>query len=146
MATEDTPGTINSRLIPTLALLLTVACQNPEAKPGGVGIPEEFQDEQFSEQPSLDRSVEEHLTQLIRTSQIIEGHRVVELDLCNEADESLSFAYNIEWLDRAGKPVSDLEAVWTPLVLGAGEVTPIEFRAPSPRADSWRLIAASVQR
>lgn len=139
-------GPISRGLLAALLGGGLLACQGPDGSADYPGLPAGYQDGQTYEQPSEDRSVEEFLSQLIRSSQIIDGYRVVELDLFNEAEESLSFAYAVEWLDRAGNGVSDLEGGWTPLVLGPGEKASIEFRAPSPKADSWRLMAAAIQR
>lgn len=134
------------RRVSALLILGLAACQSPESSADLPGLPDGYQDGSTYEQPSEDRSVEAHLSQLIKTSKVIDGYRVVELELSNRSDEVLSFAYSVEWLDREGKAVGSMEASWTPLVLGAGQTTPIEFRAPSPRADSWRLMAATIER
>lgn len=137
----DEPTRTLARLSALSVICIAAACQSTAVSDG---LPDGYQDGRTYEQPSQDRSVEAHLTQVIRTSQIIDSFRVVELELCNQAPEAISFAYSVEWLDRAGKTIIDQGASWTPIVLGAGETIPVEFRAPSPRADSWRLMAAAL--
>ncbi|MFT7669622.1 MAG: hypothetical protein ACI8X5_002327 [Planctomycetota bacterium] len=132
---------LGCRVLSLLCLTLG-ACQSTDSPPGEPGLPVEYRDGQSYEEPSKDFSVESHLSQLIGSSKVVDGYRVVKLELCNQADEALSFAYSVEWLDRGGQAVMHREAVWTPLVIAAGERAPVEFRAPSPLADSWRLRAA----
>ena len=146
MASGDPLQSFARTSVALLICIGVVACQSPDSSADYSGLPSGYQDGRTSEQPSEDRSVEAHLAQIIRTSRLIDGYRVVELDLCNQADESISFAYSVEWLDREGRAIAHREAAWIPVVLEAGAKTPVEFRAPSPQADSWRLIAAAVPR
>ncbi len=135
----------SSRSLPAaLCGLILAACQSTQGSAGSGGLPEGLPEGAFAEQPTEDRSVEADLAQVIRASRIVDGLRVVELDLRNEAPRPVAFAYGVEWLDRAGQRVVDLEAAWTPLMLAAGESRPLELRAPSPQADSWILMAATL--
>jgi|GEM_PF-1573981 len=128
-----------------LALLFAGACQSPQQAPDPARLPPGLAAGSGAEDVELDRSVEEHLAQLIRSSRVVDGLRVVEIDLRNRGGEELEFAYSVEWLDRQGATVVDLEAEWTTLSLAGGESAPIEFRAPSTAADSWRLVAVALE-
>jgi uncharacterized protein YcfL len=133
------------RLVATgLSILALAACQSADRSNDLPGLPEGFSSGPLAEPPSQDRSVEDSLAQVIRASRIVDGRRVVELDLCNRAPGALAFAYSVEWLDRAGQRVLDLQAVWIALMLAANESRPIELVAPSPLADSWRLMAVAL--
>ncbi len=127
-----------------LTALLLGACQSTQSSEGPAELPEAYRDGPVSEAPSQDRSVESFLAQVLRSSEIVDGRRVVALDLCNSSARTLSFAYGVEWLDRAGRSVVDLEGSWTPMVLEAGERRQVELRAPSPAADSWVLQAVAI--
>lgn len=125
-------------------LLLGSACQGPDVSsedppqlfPGGTG-------EVTAEAPSKDRSVEQHLAQFIRATHVVDGRRLVEIDLVNQADASVAFSFHVEWLDREGEVVVDREASWTGVVLAPGERLPLKLTAPHPMAESWRLIAVA---
>ncbi len=97
-------------------------------------------------QPSEDRSVEESLTQFVRESRVVDGRRVVELELENRSGVPVAFAWSVEWMDRGGERVLDLEASWTPLHLRAGERAPLELTAPASSAESWRLVAVTLSK
>lgn len=97
------------------------------------------------EAPTEDHSVEEKLTKYIRGTSQVGGRRVVEFDLRNCSDQPLSFAYQIEWLDRRGEPIRDQGARWIHLVLPAQASAPVEIVAPTTSAESWRLRATAAE-
>jgi len=139
MAAQDPFRIFTRPAGPALLALALVACQSTKGSNAPSDLPPVL-----AQQPSQDRSVEASLEQIIRDSRLVDGLRVVELELQNRASESVAFAYSVEWLDRAGHKLADPEAGWTPLVLAAGDSRRIELRAPSPEADSWRLMAAAL--
>ncbi len=142
---DPTSSTSISRLAFAFPLpLVAAACQSVERSSGLAGLPEGYSGAPTTERPSDDRSVEDHLAHTILDSQVIDGRRVVDLDLQNLDSEPVTFAYNIEWYDRSGEVVVDREAAWTPLALGPGQGVPVRLEAPRPRADAWRLIAAAL--
>jgi len=126
----------------TLAFV-AAGCGSTE-KDTGAGLPPGFPQEPMTAQPSEDRSVEESLTQFVRESRVVDGRRVVELELENRSGVPVAFAWSVEWMDRGGERVLDLEAAWTPLHLRAGERAPLELTAPAASAESWRLVAVTL--
>lgn len=72
------------------------------------------------------------------------GCRVVRLNLCNDTEDSIRFAWAIEWMDKAGATCPGTPAEWRTTQLGAGKAAPVEIVAPSPQAASWRLLAVDV--
>ncbi len=95
--------------------------------------------------PTDDSAVQEHLVQHLKATRVVEGLREVDLDLENRGEDTVRFSYQVEWLDRAGAPVMDQDARWTPLVLEPGQRTPLALRAPHPVAESWRLVAVAQE-
>jgi len=75
-----------------LTALLLGACQSTQSSEGPAELPEAYRDGPVSEAPSQDRSVESFLAQVLRSSEIVDGRRVVALDLCNSSARTLSFA------------------------------------------------------
>jgi hypothetical protein len=69
------------------------------------------------------------------------GARVLEFELRNRSAEKQSFAYSLEWSDRADKRVGPQQRMWTNITLEAGASAPIRVQFPSPRAECWRLLA-----
>ncbi len=130
-------------LLLCLPVLALAACQSAE-KTEAVVRHEGRTLEATYEAPSDNHDVEEHLAQFIRGTRVVDGCQRVDLDLQNRSTGSVAFAYQVEWLDRQGEVIPDREAVWTPLVLGGGEMVPLELRAPDRRAESWRLRAVAL--
>ena len=69
------------------------------------------------------------------------GTRVLAFELRNRSAEKQSFAYSLEWSDRADQRVGPPQRTWTSITLEPGEFAPIRVPYPSPRAECWRLLA-----
>lgn len=133
-----------SPALASLALALS-ACssteQSVEAAPGGVIV----------EQPEAleaggDRSVERSLATVLRSSNVQDGRRVLELELFNTGAAILDFIYTIEWLDRGGEVLEAPGTPWRRLTLEPGSSVSLRVTAPGPGAESWRLRAMAPPR
>lgn len=130
-----------------LASTLTLAaCKSTEPQPDAAPVVSTGGLVETGEAPSDDNSVELSLEQIIKSSRVENGLRVVDFDLRNSSAEELVFAFRVEWLDRRGDLVADREARWTHLVLPAEASAPLSISAPSPVAESWRLRAAAADK
>lgn len=125
-------------LVPLL-LALTTACAGSRGTQAGGA-----RDGEGGGAPGTDTGVQEQLAQFVTRVGRVDGVQVVALELENRGDSRLDFAWGVEWYDRAGEAVLDLEAGWTTARLGAGERLAIELVAPTPAADSWKLVAVSA--
>jgi uncharacterized protein YcfL len=137
--------TLRTALAPSLLVLASglVGCtgagvreDRPVDGPVGPGRP-------LTEAPSDDTTVQEQLAQFVRGVRRVDGVQVVEVDLENQGQETLEFAWSVEWFSRSGEEVLDLEGVWTALRLEPGQRASLELVAPAPDADSWKLVAVA---
>ena len=94
-------------------------------------------------QPS-GNELEAGLSSIVLSTSQRQGRRVVSLDLRNDSDQALDFAWAVEWMNRAGEVLPGTPSEWRPLSLEPGTGTPIKFEAPHPQAASWRLVAIEV--
>jgi hypothetical protein len=94
-----------------------------------------------SEEVQGDPLVEREL-EVLRPRVVQEGGgRVLEFELRNRSADKQVFAYSLEWSDRADQRVGPPQRTWTSITLEAGASAPVRVPYPSPRAESWRLLA-----
>jgi uncharacterized protein YcfL len=125
------------RSLPVL-LCLFAACA---AFPGGAGGETTL----LAVQPS-GAELGSEITSLVLGTSERSGRRVVSLDLRNETDETIHFAWSVEWMDKTGAICPGTPGEWRSTHLEAGAEMPIEIEAPSPHAASWRLLAVAMDR
>ena len=135
-----------SRLATFLAIVAAAlpGCRAPEQslEPAHGGVVESPGTHEVTGDPEIER----HLATVLRSSTERDGARVLGLELLNTGEQPLDFLYTVEWLDRAGLPLTQSAVVWHRQRLGAGASTEIEVMAPAPTAESWRLRAQSAER
>jgi len=124
-----------ARILPAILCLLS-ACSTPSGGAGGVSTVSEIQ-------PSGAQLRTEISSIVVDTSERA-GRRVINLDLRNDTERSIRFAWAVEWMDKTGATLQGTPAGWHPTRLEPGAVTPIELEAPHSRAASWRLIAVET--
>lgn len=91
-----------------------------------------------------DPDVEAQLEILDSRTNQIGNDRFAQFNLHNRTGDDTRLAFNIEWYDRDGKPVSQSRRLWTPLELPAGASKSLRVRFPAPEAQSWRLSAVRL--
>ena len=125
------------RSLPVLLCLLA-ACTAPSGGAGGEST--------ILATPPTGAELEAELTSLVLGTSERSGRRVVSLDLRNETDKTIHFAWAVEWMDKTGATCPGTPTEWRTTSLEAGAGTPIEIEAPSSRAASWRLLAVDLNR
>jgi len=123
------------RLLPVL-LCLFASCATP---PGGGGGKAAV----LSGTPSGNQLGTE-ISSLVQGTTERSGRRVVILDLRNDTDRAIHFAWGVEWMDKTGKTCPGTPSEWRTAHLEAGAAAPIEIEAPNPKAASWRLLAVEM--
>lgn len=88
-----------------------------------------------------DPQVEAQLEMLDPRPQMAGKSKVLVFDLHNKSTEKQSFAYAIDWYDRAGKRIGTDRKAWTALTLAGGATLSLRVPMPSQAAESWRLCA-----
>ena len=91
-------------------------------------------------EPAGDPRLERWLATAIRSQTVEDGVKRVAFDLSSRAATKLDLAWSVVWYDRDGRALASPSA-WRRITLPAGGAVPLEIRAPSPEADSWRLRA-----
>ena len=124
-----------NRLLPVLLCLLA-SCAAPTGGAAG-------SDAVLSVQPS-GPELKAELSSFVRDTSRQQGRMVVGLNLKNASDRAISFAWGVEWMDRAGEVLQGTPSDWRPLRLKAGAMTPVNIEAPHPSAASWRLITVEM--
>ena len=124
-----------NRLLPVLFSLFA-SCATPTGDAAG-------SDAVLSVQPS-GQELKAELSSFVRDTSRQQGRMVVGLNLKNASDRAISFAWGVEWMDRAGEVLSGTPSEWRSLHLESGAMAPIEIEAPHPSASSWRLIAMEM--
>jgi uncharacterized protein YcfL len=138
------PRSLKAQALLILLSLATAGCKSSGAETD-TGPAQPGPMEPTVTAPTDDSAVSEHLVQHLKSTRVVGGLREVDLDLENRSEAPVRFSYQVEWLNRVGEQVTDVNAVWTPLVLNPGERTPLELRAPHPVAESWRLVAVALE-